>query len=112
MSISWGALAGAFLAPFLYGLYSKKVTKPAVWASFFTGIGVVLIHMVLFSLGWFPELVAKVASWLENKHSFTYKCWCFRNGVRTDTVPIVSALLRFLIRNTLKYSYVIQNKTH
>ena len=24
MGVSWGALAGAFLAPFLYGLYWKK----------------------------------------------------------------------------------------
>ena len=34
MGISWGALAGAFLAPFLYGLYWKKTTVPAVWVSF------------------------------------------------------------------------------
>ena len=27
MGVSWGALAGAFLAPFLYGLYWKKATK-------------------------------------------------------------------------------------
>ena len=38
MSISWGALAGAFLAPFMYGLFSKKITKQAVAASFVTGI--------------------------------------------------------------------------
>ena len=31
MGVSWGALAGAFLAPFLYGLYWKKATKAAVW---------------------------------------------------------------------------------
>ena len=34
MGISWGALAGAFLAPFLYGLYWKKTTKFACWVSF------------------------------------------------------------------------------
>ena len=34
MGVSWGALAGAFLAPFLYGLYWKKTTKLACWASF------------------------------------------------------------------------------
>ncbi|MDR2421599.1 MAG: sodium:solute symporter [Oscillospiraceae bacterium] len=34
MGVSWGALAGAFLAPFLYGLYWKRVTAPAVWANF------------------------------------------------------------------------------
>lgn len=34
MGVSWGALAGAFLAPFMYSLYSKKVTKAACWVSF------------------------------------------------------------------------------
>ncbi len=37
MGISWGALAGAFLAPFLYGLYWKKTTKAACWVSFLFG---------------------------------------------------------------------------
>ena len=27
MGVSWGALAGAFIAPFLYGLYSKRTTR-------------------------------------------------------------------------------------
>lgn len=47
MGISWGALAGAFLAPFLYGLYWKRVTKPAVWASFIFGVGITLFNMVV-----------------------------------------------------------------
>ncbi len=34
MGVSWGALAGAFLAPFLYGLYWKRTTKTACWVSF------------------------------------------------------------------------------
>ncbi len=34
MGISWGALAGAFLAPYLYSLYSRKVTKAACTVSF------------------------------------------------------------------------------
>ena len=40
MGISWGALAGAFLAPFLYGLYWKKTTKASVWASFIVGVAI------------------------------------------------------------------------
>jgi SSS family solute:Na+ symporter len=47
MGISWGALAGAFLAPFLYGLYWKGVTKAAVWASFAAGIGITVSNMFL-----------------------------------------------------------------
>lgn len=45
MGISWGALAGAFLAPFLYGLYWKGVTKTAVWASFAVGVGITVSNM-------------------------------------------------------------------
>lgn len=45
MGISWGALAGAFLAPFLYGLYWKGVTKAAVWASFIAGVGITVSNM-------------------------------------------------------------------
>ncbi|MBQ2932789.1 MAG: sodium:solute symporter [Clostridia bacterium] len=47
MGISWGALAGAFLAPFMYGLYSKKITKTAVWASFIFGAGIMLLNMFI-----------------------------------------------------------------
>ena len=45
MGISWGALAGAFLAPFLYGLYWEGVTRAAVWASFASGILITVINM-------------------------------------------------------------------
>jgi len=47
MGISWGALAGAFLAPFLYGLYWKRVTKAAVWASFIAGVGITVSNMFI-----------------------------------------------------------------
>lgn len=62
MSISWGALAGAFLAPFLYGLFSAKVTKAAVWTSFVSGVGITVVHMIIFSLGFFPEATKAAAS--------------------------------------------------
>lgn len=45
MGISWGALAGAFLAPFLYGLYWKGVTRAGVWASFLCGVGITVSNM-------------------------------------------------------------------
>ncbi|EWM53475.1 sodium:solute symporter family protein [Ruminococcus flavefaciens] len=50
MSYSWGALSGAFLGPFLYGLFMKKASKAAVAASMITGVGISVIHMLLFSL--------------------------------------------------------------
>jgi len=45
MGISWGALAGSFLAPFVFGLYWKRVTKLAVWASFASGVGITVINL-------------------------------------------------------------------
>jgi SSS family solute:Na+ symporter len=47
MGISWGALAGAFLAPFMMGLYWKGVTKSAVWACFVWGVGLTVVNMLL-----------------------------------------------------------------
>ena len=51
MGVSWGALAGAFLAPFLYGLYWKKTTKAAVVASFIFGTGLEIVQLAI-SVGW------------------------------------------------------------
>ena len=46
MGVSWGALAGAFLAPFLYGLYMKRATTASVWCSFIFGAGIMLYNML------------------------------------------------------------------
>ncbi len=47
MGVSWGALAGAFLAPFLYGLYWKKTTKAAVLSSFVFGVGLEIVQLLI-----------------------------------------------------------------
>ncbi len=47
MGISWGALAGAFLAPFMLGLYWRGVTTASVWACFIWGVGLTVINMLL-----------------------------------------------------------------
>ncbi|MDD4566218.1 MAG: sodium:solute symporter [Eubacteriales bacterium] len=41
MSFSWGVVAGSFIGPFLWGLYSKKITKTGAWAGMLAGIVVV-----------------------------------------------------------------------
>ena len=55
MGVSWGALAGAFLAPFLYGLYWKKATKAACYVSFIFGSGLMIANMLFRSS--FPVLL-------------------------------------------------------
>ncbi|MBR5970510.1 MAG: sodium:solute symporter family protein [Lachnospiraceae bacterium] len=55
MGVSWGALAGAFLAPFLFGLYWKGTTKAACWVSFLFSTIVMLLNIFLRSS--FPRLL-------------------------------------------------------
>ena len=55
MGVSWGALAGAFLAPFLYGLYWRNTTKAACWTSFVFSTVVMLANMLCRSA--FPKLL-------------------------------------------------------
>jgi Na+/pantothenate symporter len=79
MGLSWGAMAGAFLGPFLYGLYSKRVTVPAVWTSFIFGVGLMLLNM--FFKAAFP-------AWLQSP----INCGAFVMLASLVLVPAVSAL--------------------
>ena len=55
MGVSWGALAGAFLAPFLYGLYWKGASRAGVWCCFIFSTVVMLANVVARSS--FPVLI-------------------------------------------------------
>ena len=55
MGISWGALAGAFLAPFLYGLYWKRTTKAAVWVNIIFSTVFMILNMLVKSA--FPTIL-------------------------------------------------------
>ena len=55
MGVSWGALAGAFLAPFLYGLYWKRATKVACGVNFAFST-ILMLANVMFR-GSFPKLL-------------------------------------------------------
>ncbi len=56
MGVSWGALAGAFLAPFLYGLYWKRTTKAACWVSFVFS-AVFMLAVISPAKGYLPALL-------------------------------------------------------
>jgi len=79
MGVSWGALAGAFLAPFLYGLYWKKTTKAAVWVSFIWGCGLEIFQL-FYTLG---------------KMSFANPVlnYIFASSVRSGAVAMVMGLI-------------------
>ena len=47
MGVSWGGLAGAFLAPFLYGLYWKGITRVSVVVCFIWGCAVAVLQLAV-----------------------------------------------------------------
>ena len=49
MSLSWGAVSGSFAGPYIFGLYSKRVTKAAAYAGLLSGLGTEII--LFFVLG-------------------------------------------------------------
>ena len=81
MGISWGALAGAFLAPFIYSLYWKGVTKTAVIVNFIFGTGIMMANMLVKSA--FPAILKSPIN-----------CGAFVMLAGLVIVPVVSLLTR------------------
>ncbi len=80
MGVSWGALAGAFLAPFLYGLYSKRISRPAVWVSFVWGVGLECVQLLI-SLGLLDVSGSRLFSFV------------FRNSIFSGVFAMVGGLV-------------------
>jgi SSS family solute:Na+ symporter len=49
MSLSWGVVSGAFAAPYILGLYSKKVTKAGAYSGLFSGVIIMVVLFFIFS---------------------------------------------------------------
>ena len=50
MSFSWGVVSGCFIGPYLWGLFSKKITKIGAYAGILSGLLVVGISTLVISL--------------------------------------------------------------
>jgi SSS family solute:Na+ symporter len=108
MSISWGALAGAFLAPFMYGLFSKKITRKAVWVSFICGVGITIVHMFIFSLGLFPDITDAVkAMKLPVNIASPINAGAFAMVFTLIITPIVSAVTK--VSNTAHVEKIFED---
>ena len=79
MGVSWGALAGAFLAPFLYGLYWKKTTRSSVIACFIYGCGIEILQLYLSLSG--------------NNFSGKVLGYIFASSIRSGAVAMVGGLI-------------------
>jgi len=98
MGISWGALAGSFLAPFLYGLYWKRVTKPAVWCNFI--FSTVLMTLNIFFRSSFPALLQSPI----NAGAFTML-------VGLIIVPAISMLTKEPKKDSIEYCFACYEET-
>ncbi len=97
MSYSWGALSGSFLGPFMFGLFSKKTSKAACVTSFCTGVGITLIHMILFGFGFdaFSSLTTAVKDLnLPINILSPINAGAFAMLVSVIEVPIISAFTK------------------
>ncbi len=79
MGVSWGALAGAFLAPFLYGLYWKKTTKSSVVACFIYGCGIEILQLYISLTG--------------NNFSGGALNYLFTSSIRSGVLAMVGGLI-------------------
>ncbi len=81
MGLSWGALAGAFLAPLLYGLYWKKTTKVACMVCMVMGPTVMIVNT--FAKDLFPAFLQSPIN-----------CGAFAMVLGIIIVPIVSLITK------------------
>ena len=99
MGISWGALAGAFLAPFLYGLYWKRVTKAACYVNIIFGAGIMVLNMTIRSA--FPTLLQSPIN-----------CGAFAMLLGFVIVPVVSLLTKAPDESHVEDCFRCYQKTH
>jgi SSS family solute:Na+ symporter len=97
MGISWGALAGAFLAPFLYGLYWKRTTGAAVWACFL--FSTLFMCSNIFFRGNFPYLLQSPI----NAGAFAMLAGLF-------IVPLVSLCTRPLLSHQIEAMFACYDR--
>lgn len=81
MGVSWGALAGAFLAPFLYGLYWKGVTKAATVVCFVWGCAIAIIQLII-TLGG-----VDISGW------GTILGYIFKSSINSGVIAMVGGLM-------------------
>lgn len=50
MSFSWGIVSGCFIGPYVWGIYSKKITKAGAWAGMICGFLTVAVTTVVLTV--------------------------------------------------------------
>ena len=98
MGISWGALAGAFLAPFLYGLYWKRTTKIACMVNLFFSTVVMILNVTAKSI--FPAFL---------QSPINAGAFCMLAGM--IIVPLISLITPAPDRNKVEKIFACYDRT-
>ena len=86
MGISWGALSGAFIGPYLWGLYSGKVSKAAVWTSFIFAVVLTVGNMIVSLTGNSAALNAVVGG-------IPVIGWVFANPLNCGAAAMIASII-------------------
>lgn len=84
MSFSWGVVSGCFIGPYIWGLFSKKITKAGAYAGVISGLLVVGISTLVITLTSDFATAAKMSP----------EMGVFAMAVSFVIVPLVSAFTR------------------
>ncbi|MCL2003785.1 MAG: sodium:solute symporter [Oscillospiraceae bacterium] len=98
MGVSWGALAGAFLAPFLYGLYWKRVSRAAVWCNFAFATVLMTFTAFFWQKPVFTDTFLSVIA-----HPIKAGAFCMLAGL--VIVPLVSAVTKAPAKEKVEHCF-------
>ena len=98
MGVSWGALAGSFLAPFLYGLYWKRASKTSVWCCFLFSTCLMILN--IFFRSSFPAVLQSPIN-----------AGAFAMIAGLAIVPLVSVFTKAPEKSSVEYSFSCYEET-
>lgn len=94
MSFSWGIVSGAFIGPYVWGIYSKKTTKAGAWAGIICGLLTVIVTTIILTVSGLGAEGATVGTAFKAASAKAPEMGCAAMAVSIIVVPIVSAFTR------------------
>ncbi len=94
MSFSWGIVSGAFIGPYIWGLYSKKTTKAGAFAGMIAGLGIVILSTIVITLQGVCGDGQTLAVAFKAASSKAPEMGCAAMALSVIVVPVVSSFTK------------------
>lgn len=91
MSFSWGIVSGCFIGPYVWGIYSKKITKTGAWAGVICGFLAVVLSTVIITIA---NMDAGLTSAFKIASSFAPQMGVGAMVISSIAVPVVSVFTK------------------